>query len=133
MAKKEYKTSRDLPIYKKTKELVKETAIAMNHFTRDYKHTLGQQIFNEALMQLSRLDDADANFEKRDILLKEFINHQHSIEELIKLGVELGALDERYYIAVIPLLTNIEKQAFGWYGVTTTGQSSETPSEECIQ
>ncbi len=84
-------------------------------------------------MQLSRLDDADANFEKRDILLKEFINHQHSIEELIKLGVELGALDERYYIAVIPLLTNIEKQAFGWYGVTTTGQSSETPSEECIQ
>lgn len=118
MANKEYKTSRDMPIYKKTQTLSDETAKIMFTIDRDFRHTLGQRIYLASMEQLSLLDEAEALIDKREEYIKLFINRQHTIEEMIKQGVRLNALDESYYIKVMPLFENIEKQARGWFNAT---------------
>ena len=107
----------------------------MVHCHRDLKHTIAQNLVNLAWHQKVLIAKAKRETNKKD-LLEEFLDNHKLIEETIKDLVELGSVEEKYYVEVIPLIANIERQAGGWFKKSQADDQqpeSGIPSEECVK
>ena len=125
MTKKELLYAKDLPIYSAQRKLTQACIQIMIHCHRDLKHTIAQNLVNLAWRQKVLIAKVKRETNKKD-LLEEFLDNHKLIEETIKDLVELGSVEEKYYVEAIPLIAAVQRQAGGWFKASQA-QSDQSP------
>lgn len=108
--------SRELPIYHKTFELVKEILFITGQYPKLYKYSLGEQLCKYASQLFILIQQANRSMDLKNKgnILKNYLIMFETIESLLQLSYELHCINSKKYSQLIRLCDNIGKQATGW-------------------
>lgn len=106
--------SAELPVYKKTFELVREIYQIARKFNKLYKYSLGQSMCTNSDKLFMYIQIANRYKDKRKNWLEKFLLEFELIKTQIQLSFELHCINSTKYAQLIELCDNIGKQINGW-------------------
>ena len=102
-----------LPIYALCYELLLRLLHNIEHFPREYKHTLGERIQNTALDIV--LDIYKANTVKyKSAILKSMNNRIQLLYLYLRICHDMKIIGIEKYASIVQQVDNISRQATGW-------------------
>ncbi len=103
-----------LPVYKSTYDLVKSIYIAVQHFPKQYKYSLGTDLQQETRRLVVLIFQANTHKEDRVRYLEEFESYMEMLKLNIRLSHELKCVNMKTHARLSMMLENIGKQITGW-------------------
>lgn len=103
----------ELPVYRDTYQLVLKIFEFTKHFSREYKHTLGQDMKRDALQLVRSIYRANKSQQKA-MHLEEFLDNFELIKLEMRLCVDMKILPIKKQAELSLLMDNIGKQITGW-------------------
>lgn len=114
---KQYRESREAPLYKATERLLSQIDDLLNFLQRDRKHTLGQHMM---LIVLGMLDCVSLAYDfqkKRADKLAEYLTLYNNLATILKMCESKCYLvhkGKNMYVEILPTLGIAHRQAKGW-------------------
>lgn len=119
---KQYRESREAPLYKATERLLSQIDDLLDFLQRDRKHTLGQHMMLIVLGMLDRVSLAYDFPKKRAEQLAEYLTLYNNLATILKMCERKGYLihkGKNMYVDILPTLGVAHRQAKGWLKDTT--------------
>jgi hypothetical protein len=105
--------SHELPIYKDTYKLILLIFERTQHFSREYKFTLGQDMKRDAICLVRSIYRANRNADKRQYL-EEFLDNFEILKLEVRLCADLKLISIKHLSEISQMLEIIGKQATSW-------------------
>ena len=112
-----HKPARDLPIAKRTSELLVSVDSQLKNLTTDVRHTYGREFIKLILEMRRYIRKANAaqDLELKAGYIAEFIDAYDDLADLLKLKTDTGGFPKPAYTQLLIPLGSVSKQAHGWY------------------
>lgn len=105
--------SHQLPIYKDTYKLILMLFELTQHFSKEYKYSLGQDIKRDAICLVRSIYRANRNINKKEYV-EEFLDNFEVLKLELRLCGDLKLFSIRKQAEVVQYLDSIGKQATAW-------------------
>ena len=105
--------SHELPIYKDTYRLILKLFELTQHFSKEYKYSLGQDIKRDAICLVRSIYRANRNQQKRTYV-EEFLDNFEVLKLELRLCADLKLFSIKHQAEITELLEGIGKQATSW-------------------
>lgn len=104
-----------LPIYRASRELLREASLCIRDFPKDYRYTLGNKIQSEIVEMISLIVTANSKKRKKEVL-EELAVRIAIVEALLMLAHDLriSAVSVKRLATLGNLIASIGKQCSGW-------------------
>lgn len=109
-----------LPVYKVAYDLLIEIFKRTGLFAREYKHTVGERLKNEALELITNIYKANKN--QKEKRLGHIAGAQENIETirlLLRLTKDLGVIGNKPFIFLNGKVEDVSVQLAGWHKYMT--------------
>ena len=103
----------DLPVYKKTYDLLLGLLDLSNNLSKSYKYTLGERIQLEAIEVILNIYKANASIEKLQFISKSR-EHIEIIRLMIRILYDTKQISLKRMIFINTIIEEISKQLAGW-------------------
>lgn len=129
---KEYKQAKDLQISTAIWKLLEQCDLIFMHMDKAHQPVFGRRILDGCLDMLDYVARANrATGTVRVDAIKEVLDKYNYVANCIRYCIEHGYLGDKehaqkIYVATIPLLANVSRQANGWYNASVN-QSNTMP------
>ncbi len=103
----------DLPVYKKTYDLILELFNLSSNLPKAYKYTLGERIQLDAIEVIVNIYKANASIEKLEYISKSR-EHIEIIRLMIRILYDTKQINLKRMIVINKKIEEISKQLVGW-------------------
>jgi len=103
----------DLPVFKKTYDLLLAVYKMTGSLSREYKYTIGEKLKNEMLELLLRVYRANLSWEK-EVNIDLCRESTETVRLMVRVLYDLKQINMKKMIALNALIENISKQLSGW-------------------
>jgi len=103
-----------LPVYRDTYKLVLKIFEVTQHFSREYKYTLGQDMKRDAIQLVRCIYRANKATGKKQEYLEEFLDCFELLKLELRLCTDMKMLTIKKLSELSLLLDSIGKQIIGW-------------------
>jgi len=103
----------DLPVYKKTYDLILELFNLLSNLPKAYKYTLGERIQLDAIEVIINIYKANASIEKLEYISKSR-EHIEIIRLMIRILYDTKQINLKRMIVINKKIEEISKQLVGW-------------------
>lgn len=103
----------DLPVYKKTYDLILELFNLSSNLPKAYKYTLGERIQLDAIEVIINIYKANASIEKLEYISKSR-EHIEIIRLMIRILYDTKQINLKRMIVINKKIEEISKQLVGW-------------------
>lgn len=103
----------DLPVYKKTYDLLLDLFDLSSNLSKTHKYTLGERIKLEAIEVIVNIYKANASIEKLQFIAKSR-EHIEIIRLLIRVLHDTKQISLKRMVAINKIIEEISKQLVGW-------------------
>ena len=105
--------SHELPIYRDTYKLILGLFELTQHFSKEYKYSLGQDIKRDAICLVRSIYRANRNLQKREYI-EEFLDNFEILKLELRICADLKLFSVKQQAEITVLLESIGKQATAW-------------------
>ena len=105
--------SHELPIYRDTYKLILALFELTQHFSKEYKYSLGQDIKRDAICLVRSIYRANRNLQKREYI-EEFLDNFEILKLELRICADLKLFSVKQQAEITVLLESIGKQATAW-------------------
>lgn len=109
----------DLPVYKKTYDLILELFNLSSNLPKTYKYTLGERIQLDAIEVIVNIYKANASIEKLEYISKSR-EHIEIIRLMVRILYDTKQISLKRMIVINKKIEEISKQLVGWQKYCTT-------------
>lgn len=109
----------NLPVYKKTYDLILELFNLSSNLPKAYKYTLGERIQLDAIEVIVNIYKANASIEKLEYISKSR-EHIEIIRLMIRILYDTKQINLKRMIVINKKIEEISKQLVGWQKYCTT-------------
>ena len=103
----------DLPVYKKTYDLLLDLFNLSSNLTKAYKYTLGERIQLEAIETILNIYKANAGIEKLQFISKSR-EHIEIIRLIVRILHDTKQISLKRMVVINEIIEEISKQLVGW-------------------
>ncbi|PIY02121.1 MAG: hypothetical protein COZ21_15805 [Bacteroidetes bacterium CG_4_10_14_3_um_filter_31_20] len=103
----------DLPVYKKTYDLLLDLFNLSSNLTKAYKYTLGERIQLEAIETIVNIYKANAGIEKLQFISKSR-EHIEIIRLIVRILHDTKQISLKRMVVINKIIEEISKQLVGW-------------------
>jgi len=106
--------AKQLPIYRKTQELLKFCLEITQHFPNKLKYNLGSKIIDNTIELLDKIRWANIDIDNRSFHITESLKYLHLVESLIEVSFEMKLINTKKIAKAYEIIESLNKQALGW-------------------
>ena len=117
----------DLPIYKVCYDLVKLSVVFTRQMPRDFKITLGRDLFGECMAMVTLIARANAARDKTPHL-QALAEHLDTARILVRVGHDAEVISHKAYAQAIEVMEALGRQAGGWLRSAQATRQSAAPA-----
>ncbi|MEI7621900.1 MAG: four helix bundle protein [Candidatus Moraniibacteriota bacterium] len=104
----------NLPVFKTSYDLLLELFQTANNFSRDYKHTLGEEIKKETISMMLCIYRANKSFSTRKNQIEQAREKIETIRVMLRILKDLKQLNLKKFISLNEKIESVSKQLVLW-------------------
>ena len=116
----------NLPVYKKSYDMLLELFQTANNFSREYRFTIGEQIKNETLEMMIFIYKANKSFESRKDMIGKAQEKIETIRVLLRMLKDLKQMSLKKFVSVNEKVESVSKQLTFWSAKSLSRITGET-------